>query len=496
MSKEADKGTRVSAPGRRAILKGLAGATSTAFLSSRVRLSRAAGVGTGGSGPTAVVIGAGIAGLSAAYELTKAGFRVSIFEKENFTGGRMRDAWMGPLYGFVHAAGVFKANREQFALAAELGIADELDGEHGLTPIDNGIGTYGFDARFHVDEVMRVPGMSAETQRRLPSLQADLDRIREEVDPCLLATGAAYDDESLADYYERMLGKESASEVLRYWVEPALEWWGWPAAMTSKIAMLSWYAQQKEDFVIPSGGIGVLTRKLNEILNVQHQVAVQYITPANSEGRHTIHYLTPELERRTVTPDIVVCATEGKYLRRLVQELTPQQDQMFKQIFTTKEAIVFYILDEKSAPAKPLSGYYTPSHPDPFKRRVNSWNVDPAEPENHHRPATVRIDLSRPEVPKWQVSGKTMPEYCEPLVKHFYPAFDMKNVVDIVNYTCDDLIYIPVGYCKQMAEVLRQQAKERRGIYFAGEYVAGAHTGAACASGRSVGRLIAKHWRA
>jgi hypothetical protein len=103
--------------------------------------------------------------------------------------------------------------------------------------------------------------------------------------------------------------------------------------------------------------------------------------------------------------------------------------------------------------------------------------------------------LHRPEVPKWQVSGKTMPEYFEPLVQHFYPALDMRDVVDIVNYICDDLIYMPVGCCKKIAAVLNVQAKERRGLYVAGELLAGAHTDAACSSGRNVARLIAKHWR-
>ena len=337
--------------GRRSLLKSIAGLTSASLFSNSLLSSRSMAA-VSSPMPSAVVIGAGIAGLSAAYELTKAGFHVSIFEKEMYTGGRMREAWMGPLYGFTHAEGVFTANREQFALAAELGVLDELNGEGGLSPIDNGIGTYGCTARFRVAEVAKIPGISAETQRRLPVLQADLDRIQQEVDPCLLATGSAYDDESLQDYYERMLGKEAASQVLRYWIEPILEWWGWPAALTSKIALLSWFGQQQADFVAPRGGIGVLTRRLNDVLNVQHQVAVQFITPPNAAGRHTIHYLTPELERRTVTPDIVVCATEGKYVKRLVQGLSPQQDEFFQSIFTTKEAIIFYILDEKAGAEK------------------------------------------------------------------------------------------------------------------------------------------------
>ena len=480
--------------GRRALLKGFAATAAAALVPDFLRATPAQSASLGG--PTALVIGAGIAGLSAAYELIKAGFRVSIFEKESYTGGRMREAWMGPLYGFTHAEGVLTANREQFALAAELGILEELNGEGGLVPIDNGIGTYGFTARFLVDEIAKIPGVSDETRRQLPKLQADLEVFKREVDPCQLSSGAAYDTESLTEYYNRVLGKRSASEILRYWVEPSLEWWGWPAELTSKVALLSWFAQQQADFVTPRGGIGVLTRKLNELLNVQHQVAVQYVTPPNEKGRHTVHYLTPELERRTVTPDIVICATEGKYLGRLIQSKTPALERLTKSVFTTKEAIVYYILKDSAAPSMALSGSYTPSHPDPVKRRVSGWNVNPADPKDHNRPANIRVDLSRPEVPKWQVSGKTMPEYCEPLVKHFYPEFTMDNVTDIVNYTCDDLIYIPVGYCKQMAEVLREQERDKRGLYFAGEYVAGAHTGAACASGRTIGRLVAKHWRA
>jgi oxygen-dependent protoporphyrinogen oxidase len=444
-------------------------------------------------GRTAVVIGAGIGGLSAAYELRRAGFDVAIFEKWDYTGGRMCEAWMGPLYGFTHASGVGRFYREMFDLAREVGVADELDGEGGLSPVDNGVGTYGYTSRFRIDEVAAVPGMSEETRRRLPLLKADLDRLRKEVDPCLLATGAAWDDESLSDYYQRMLGKEAGTEVLRYWIEPLLSWWGWPAEKTSKLPLLAWMAQD-EEFVGPRGGIGVLTRKLGSMLPVQHRTTVRSITPPDSQGRHTVHYLTPTFEPRSVTPDVVVLATEGKYVSLLVQDLTPAQKTFFDAIDTTKEAIVWYVLDGRAAPKERLGGSYIPTHPDPMKRRLTGWSVNPPEPQDHNRPATVWIDLARPEVPKWQVSGQTMPEYCLPLAKHFYPAFDMRHVTDVVNYTCDDLIYMPVGYVRQMAAISREQEKGRRGLYFAGEYMSAAHTGGACASGRTVGRLIARHW--
>jgi oxygen-dependent protoporphyrinogen oxidase len=472
---------------RRDIVKGLA----TGALLSGVPLTASYGAG---HGRNAVVIGAGIAGLSAAYDLRRAGFQVRIFEKRDWSGGRMREAWMGPLYGFTHAQGVLTANKEMFGLAAELGIADELGGSAFLSPLENEYGVYDHTARWRLDDLLKVPGLSDETKRRLPALQADLDRIRQEVDPCLLASGAAYDDESLGDYYERMLGKEAATEIIRFWVEPATSWWGWPTYLTSKIAMLSWFAQQQADFVAPRGGIGVLTRKLASLMPIEQRTTVRYITAPDSAGRHTIHYLTPEFQARTVTPDVVVVATEGKFVYPLVQGLTPSQMSFFKAVDVTKEAIVWYVLDPKAAPTASAGGQYIPTHPDRMKRRVTFWAVNPADPGNHNRPATASVDLSRPEVAHWQMSNEPIERYCEPLIKHFYPAFDMRNVVDVVNYSCDDLIHIPVGYVREMAKIARDQEKERHGLYFAGEYIAGAHTGAACASGRSVARTIIRHW--
>lgn len=446
-------------------------------------------------GRKAVVIGAGIAGLSAAYDLRRAGFDVEIFEKRAWSGGRMIEAWMGPLYGFTHAAGVATSNREQFALARELGIAEQLMGEGGHGRVENEYGEYDLAAFWRPDLIAKVPGITQDTLRRLPAVRADIERIRQEVDPCLLATGAGFDDETIGDYLERMLGKEAGTQIVRYWIDPFHEWAGWPAYATSKLPVLAWQAQYDSDFVIPSGGIGVLTRKLASILPITHSTTVRFISPPDAEGRHTVHYLTPDFQPRTVRPDVVVVATEGKFVYPLVQGLMPAQEAFFKAIDFTKEAIIWYVLHPEAAPKQRLGGgVYIPSHPDRMKRRVNSWSVNPAEPENHNRPPTVRVALSRPETPHWQWSNQPLDQYCEPLIKHFWPEFDMRNVVDIVNYACDDVLQMPVGYVKQMAAILREQERERRGLYFAGEYMGATHTGGACASARSVARTIIKHW--
>ncbi len=453
--------------------------------------------------PSAVVIGAGIAGLSTAYDLIKEGFQVSIFEKESFTGGRMVELQMGPLYQFTHAQAIDQSANEMMSLAHELGILEELlplrendPPKHLLdnNPLDNGKGLYFLpsieDMAFNPQGV-RIPGMTSETINNLTLLQPEIEKMRL-VDSCQIHTGSEYDNESIGDYFERILGKQVIDDFIPYCIQPYCEWWGWPVYETSIMALMP-SLQNSSRIEWPRGGIGALTRKLGSILPVQNNTTVRYVTPPDSKGRHTIHYLDPNLERKTVTPDIVVVATEAKYLDKVVQELTPKQDRLAKNSFHSKEAVVCYILDDKYAPKKMESMSYTVNHPDPIKAKTT---VCMATPRVDHLkfPPHVRFALSRSETPKWQNSGDTVEDYCFPLAKHSFPFMKKEHVIDIVNYTCDDLIYIPVGYVKQMKEVLLEQSKKKRGLYFAGEYLAGAHTGAACSSGRELARTIAKHW--
>ena len=483
---------------RRNLMKGFGAAVVAAAMPGRLFAA--------GGRPTAVVIGAGIGGLSAAWELLKAGFQVSIFEKEKYTGGRMVELQMGPLYQFTHAQMISGDGDELFSLADEVGIADQLAQfeygkdqprqilEQGL--LNNGHGLYDlpsvWELAFNPKSAEKVPGLSAETKKHLLLLQADLQAARDTVDTCQARTATAFDDETIGHYYERLLGSQAAGDFLPSVIQPYCEWWGWPLYETSKAALLPQFAAF-ESAVLPKGGIGALTRKLDSLLPVQNNTTVRYITPPDTYGRHTVHYLNANMERRSVTPDVVVCAVEAKYLDKVVQKLTPKQDVLAKSSYFTKEAVICYMLDDKHAPNEYSEVNYTTNHPDPLKARTTTAIATPRIPELNF-PPHVRFALARSDTANWQKSGQTIDDYCFPLAQDFYPALDKKHVVDIVNYTCDDLIFMPVGYAKQMNEVLLEQEKSKRGMYFAGEYLAGAHTAAACSSGRSVGRLIVKHW--
>ena len=73
--------------------------------------------------PRIAVIGAGIAGLTAAYTLQQRGFAVQVFEREDTPGGRMRSEQRGDFVIERGAQFIASSYRNMRALAAELGIA-------------------------------------------------------------------------------------------------------------------------------------------------------------------------------------------------------------------------------------------------------------------------------------------------------------------------------------------------------------------------------------
>ena len=72
------------------------------------------------------IIGAGIGGLMAGYELTKKGYKVTVFEKEKEIGGLLSDFEIAgkSLEKTYHH--IFKTDKEVINLIEELGLIDKL----------------------------------------------------------------------------------------------------------------------------------------------------------------------------------------------------------------------------------------------------------------------------------------------------------------------------------------------------------------------------------
>ena len=74
------------------------------------------------------IIGAGVTGLTAAYDLTRQGHRVTLYEARPYVGGLAAgfkdEAWDWSLERFYHH--IFASDRDIITLVKELGIADML----------------------------------------------------------------------------------------------------------------------------------------------------------------------------------------------------------------------------------------------------------------------------------------------------------------------------------------------------------------------------------
>ena len=99
-----------------------------------------------------LIIGAGIAGLSAAYDLSRAGYRVTVWEGAPFLGGLAAgfkaDHWHWPLEKFYHH--LFQSDHAIIQLAQEIGIGQDVFFRRPITSVWKAGRAYPFDSPLRV----------------------------------------------------------------------------------------------------------------------------------------------------------------------------------------------------------------------------------------------------------------------------------------------------------------------------------------------------------
>src|SRR5471032_2103464 len=166
------------------------------------------------------VVGAGIAGLTAAYRLQQAGARVTVFEAQPVVGGRMGDRRERDLVFNSGARLVYPFGRTFNRLVDELSLNDALIPLHRLTA--QCVAPEGE----HTIELMpsprslATPGLALQERFRLATHAWSMLRLKPHVDPdwaiSVLDADPELDRMTLADYIRENLGPN----VLARMVEP------------------------------------------------------------------------------------------------------------------------------------------------------------------------------------------------------------------------------------------------------------------------------------
>lgn len=434
---------------------------------------------------TVAVVGSGIAGLTAAYELDKAGHDVVVFEAQDRVGGRMGTVRVGPVDVSTGAETIFGFYTDMHEIIEEVGLRDRIV---PLPGVEGGLihtpdGAFRYDAGGPLDQFFTSPGLSTRSKLRLPKLVAEITEAGREIDPNFAHTAARYDDESMADYLTRTVG----ADLVDNYADPMFEMnWTWTADEISKAYFLSWATQLGERLGTATfaAGIHQLTSELASRVPVRLQTRVTELVPSGTGGR-LVRFRAADGRPGELAVDAVVLAVQGDRAADLVPDLRPEERAFFHRVRYTRSAKVLYSLN---APVPARQDLYARTHPSKLAL-IATIRAGYAGPDS---PQLVLVEPNSRGIREYLERGGGpggVDEFFRPGVRAVFEGFDAKVSAVHETWWDDMLPYFPVGYHRAIAEFLMlQEHRPRRDLLFCGDYLSHAHTGGACASGRKAAR--------
>ncbi len=162
-----------------------------------------------------VVIGAGVAGLTAAYRLARAGLDVMVLERASRVGGRMSTLARDGYRIDLGASLLPWSYRQMLALIGDAGLSGEITPTSSVFGLVRDSAVHRFRAG-SAREVLRFP-LSARSKLALSKAVIDCARLDSRLDWYDLSRALPADGESAPEYAARRLNKE----IFDYLVEPA-----------------------------------------------------------------------------------------------------------------------------------------------------------------------------------------------------------------------------------------------------------------------------------
>jgi len=432
-----------------------------------------------------VVIGAGIAGLSAAYRLQQAGCSVQVFEAQEQVGGRMSWRTKGPITYNTGARLVYPFGKALHRLIDELQLRSALQPHknlHAACRADDG--EYRVDLMPGV-RALATPGLAAGDRIRLATSALRLAMERRHVDPDDAMSALAYDDETLSQYIERTAGRS----VLKRMVEPVFRGtrcWN-PDEISAAFYVSTAPHLLGEDTVYTfSGGMGQLTQTLAQRLDVVCDAQVSSIEHQD-KGGCVIRY-THNGELRQTHADVVVCAVEGARAASLLPRMEAYEREFLGAVRYNSLGIVHYALSIDLPSQLQFASRGLPT-------RIATWQQSPAAPQAGRSTAQLYCQLTPEAVQEAIANGIThdLDSLIRDEVRKRVPAID-SAVISIVNQWIPHKlpVFYP-GYARKALTFRNRQAATRRDIYFCGDYLSQALVNGACASGTAVAQLVTAH---
>lgn len=429
-----------------------------------------------------IVVGAGIAGLTAAYRLQQAGLAVRVLEAAPHVGGRMITIhWRGHAID-PGAEFISGAERYLLKLVNDLGVEEKL--------IDYSKEQVGFtagvmrDGRVHMVNFMKPleyltwKGISLPARLSLVKLLPHIMRYGR-YDPYRPEAVPGDDTQTMEEFFYQKIN----SELFEYWVEPMMDvFCGYtPDDLSAKMMLLLFGNYLNTRLYSFVGGLGFFPETLASRLDVSTGARVTRIS-FTGEGLGAQVFYEQDRKAASLDADVVVVAVPGDLALDLFDEPRPAWQAFFPRVRYSRVGLVYHLI-EQDDPALDRGGIMFPRK-EPWKLSALGWS----------RKADGRLlamsDL-KAHLYDPQMSDEELRQVITAEVVRAVPAFEGRIVDQLVFRWARKVPAMPPGYLTALQSFWENP--QEGPVYFCGDYFITGSTGAALASGwQAADRVLQK----
>ncbi|MBW2724983.1 MAG: FAD-dependent oxidoreductase [Deltaproteobacteria bacterium] len=445
-----------------------------------------------------IVVGAGLAGLSCAWRLQRAGIDVEVLERAEEPGGRLRSESLEEFLIESGAAFFTSHDRSLHSIADHLDLSGRV--QSVLRYPDATVHAGAFSPLRPIEDPLFLgsKAVSRTASLRLLRLRFEWMRWRRQLDPAHPEAVRSLESESLARYLDRIVGSELRERVIAPYVSAALGLDAENLSAAYLLLLIDRVAGARPQYMV--GGMKHLTSQLARRLSVRYRCEVTDIE-TQSDGarvRYRAGHLQGQLQghlqgkpqgqrQRSVMADAVVVAVPGTAVTDICPKLTPSERGFFEGVRFSRGVVAHLLFDEAMTfPYRSVS----------FRRR-RGFGLYDVQASHHKRGAApvgaglLRASLNEAASERvWSASDAEVGGVVlDNLESTPFGKLSPRRIVVSRSVAASPVFY--PGYLGRLKRFAEQSERSER-LMFCGDYLVGNGAEAALTSGMRAASQIAQ----